>query len=487
MNSWNTRGDRDAEGPDGPLPHEIPPQAGFSQPAPDVSKRTPVEGIVKSLVAGQRLTERDLRPRRKRRVLVPVVLLLLTALSTFWAGSMRWEPLQYFQSPVTVGGQSIDTMGMRQSVLANAGKGVIYMACVMSILFAHEMGHFVATLVYRIPASLPYFLPFPIAPIGTMGAVIGLDGQRANRREIFDIGLAGPIAGLVLAVPILWVGTAQLDLKPGPGNSDPWRAAYGEYLYDCPLVVRWMIAYQHPEQPNVRFLRTSQVNAYFMAGWVGCLITGLNMLPVSQLDGGHVTYTLFGKLAHWIALLLIIGAVAYIVIARAFVWSLMVVLVLFIGWRHPPTADDRVPLGWPRILLGYASLLIPIVCFPPKGLMPVSFANDAPVITSNGGGTDGEGERVRGHDGCDQGHRCGSRQRHAGVPHHWRSGLGPLQYQRFHGCTDLQFSPGLRESDRCQSGPSLPSPGHGRRWQRRHRCADHRRHGRIQELAHVAR
>jgi membrane-associated protease RseP (regulator of RpoE activity) len=272
---------------------------------------------------------------------------------------MRWEPLRVTApSPgfVVEYGESY----VRRSILANYGQGLHYMLCVMSILLAHEMGHFLATLRYRIPASLPYFLPFPIAPIGTMGAVIGMEGQRANRREIFDIGLAGPIAGLVVAVPILWIGIGQLDLTGAP---------HGNFRYDCPLLVRWMIGQQHPDQAQLDLLRTSQVNPCFMAGWVGLLITGLNMLPVSQLDGGHVTYTLFGRNAHWLARLFVVGAIAYIWYARAMVWSLMVVLVLFIGTDHPPTADDRVPLGWPRTLLGLASLSIPVLCFPPRGLM----------------------------------------------------------------------------------------------------------------------
>jgi membrane-associated protease RseP (regulator of RpoE activity) len=255
----------------------------------------------------------------------------------------------------------MDMMLVRQSVVANFQTGLIYMVCVISILLAHEMGHFVATVLYRVPASLPYFIPFPMAPIGTMGAVIGMDGQRANRKEIFDIGLAGPIAGLVVALPILWVGVSRLHLE-GPGH--------GAYAYDSPLLVRWMIAHLHPARTGVRFLSTSQVNPYFMAGWVGLLITGLNMLPVSQLDGGHVVYTLFGKRAHWIARMFVLAAVAYVVLAKAYIWLLMVVLVVLIGTDHPPTANDHVRLGWLRTILGLASLLIPVFCFPLRGLVP---------------------------------------------------------------------------------------------------------------------
>ena len=99
------------------------------------------------------------------------------------------------------------------------------------------------------------------------------------------------------------------------------------------------------------------------------LITGLNMLPVSQLDGGHITYTLFGKSAHWVARGFMVLAIAYVVYAEVQIWVLMIILVLLMGTDHPPTKDDSVPLGWFRSLLGYSSLLIPILCFPPRGLV----------------------------------------------------------------------------------------------------------------------
>jgi membrane-associated protease RseP (regulator of RpoE activity) len=108
------------------------------------------------------------------------------------------------------------------------------------------------------------------------------------------------------------------------------------------------------------------LNPYLMAGWVGLLITGLNMLPVSQLDGGHVVYTLFRQRARWIARGFILLAIAYILIAGARHWLLMLVLVMFIGIDHPPTRDDNVPLGWFRTTLGCLSLAIPLLCFAPE-------------------------------------------------------------------------------------------------------------------------
>ena len=280
---------------------------------------------------------------RARHVRLPVILFVATALSTFWVGVNHWLPLPFGDSTLrlflvdwTAGLSSMASV-LRQVFVAHWMEGLIYMGCVMAILLTHEMGHFLATLRYRIPASLPFFIPFPISPIGTMGAVIGMDGLRANRREMFDIGLAGPLAGLLVAVPIMCIGIAQLDLT---------RVAYGPFAVDVPLFARMAMQYIQPAgyEPG-KLVWFSQLNPYFMAGWVGFLITGLNMLPVSQLDGGHVIYTLFGQRAHWIARLFILLAVVFVVISRQWNWMVMIALVLYIGTDHPPTKDDGIPLG----------------------------------------------------------------------------------------------------------------------------------------------
>jgi membrane-associated protease RseP (regulator of RpoE activity) len=218
------------------------------------------------------------------------------------------------------------------------------------------MGHFLAAMRHGIPASLPYFLPLPISPFGTLGAVIGMDGTRANRKQMFDIGLAGPLAGLLVIVPVLWLGMRNLDLS-GPAHGLVW---------DTPLIVRWLLNdYQPPGYHGQTYLGFSQVNAYFMAAWVGLFITALNMLPVSQLDGGHVLHALFGPRGRWISRGVVLLAVGYMAWALTPIWLLMVVLVLVIGVDHPPTRDDRVPLGWLRFGLGLISLLIPVLCLPP--------------------------------------------------------------------------------------------------------------------------
>ena len=236
--------------------------------------------------------------------------------------------------------------------------GLAYMFFVILIIWLHEMGHFVATLIYRVPASYPFFLPLPINPIGTMGAVIAMHGHTADRKQIFDIGLAGPLAGLVAAIPIAWYGVAELDLTTQP---------FGGIGFRLPLLMDWFAQWSEvPGYQTGDVVWLSQLNAMFVAGWVGMLITGLNMMPIGQLDGGHVTYTLFGKTAHWIAKGTMLFAIAFMVYYQTLMMILMVVLLLLIGTDHPPTRNDKVPIGWFRWTIGLASLSIPVFCFPPR-------------------------------------------------------------------------------------------------------------------------
>ena len=299
-------------------------------------------------------------PPYKRRVVLPVCLLLATCVTTFWMGIVQWR----FPPEAGSIGLSNDSLDYYRAfvVPSNWNDGFTYMACILAILFAHEMGHFLMTLRHRIPASLPFFIPLPIvSPIGTMGAVIGMDGLRADRKQLFDIGIAGPIAGLVVAVPIIIIGILKLDLTQGKT---------AEYALDIPLVMACIMSYA--EVPGYEFgmnISQAQLNPYFMAGWVGLLVTGLNMLPISQLDGGHVTYTLFGKNAHWIARGLIVVAMLFVIIGGAYIWMMMLCLIMLMGIDHPPTSDDTVEINPFRRYLGYASLSIPLLCFPPYGII----------------------------------------------------------------------------------------------------------------------
>ncbi len=228
---------------------------------------------------------------------------------------------------------------------------------VMSVLLFHEMGHFLMTVRYKVRASFPYFIPFPIMVTGTMGAVIAMDGRKANRKQLFDIGIAGPLAGLALAVPFTVIGILQADytMRLPQANS----LEFGD-----PLLVT-AIAYYSQQFPTGA---TLIANPIFMAGWFGLLVTGLNMMPVSQLDGGHVIHALFGTHGRWVARAFFVTVVLLMAYFGTAQWILMLVLVVIIGVSHPPSADDTVNIGTFRRILGAASLAIPILCFPPVPL-----------------------------------------------------------------------------------------------------------------------
>ena len=292
-------------------------------------------------------------PPHRRLTALPICLFVATCVSTFWVGISLWSPIQPWLDSLESG----SLMNIRKMVLTDWDTGLTYMLAVIAILLLHEMGHFVATLIYRVPASYPFFLPFPINPIGTLGAVIAMQGTAADRKQIFDIGIAGPLAGLVIAVPIAYFGVSQLDLTIQPMGGIGFR---------LPLLLDWFAVWTDvPGYQTGEPVWMSQLNPLFVAGWVGMLITGLNMMPIGQLDGGHVTYTLFGRTAHLIARATIVFAIAFMVFHQNYMLAIMVVLLLTMGTDHPPTRNDHVPLVWFRIGLGLVSLVIPVLCFPP--------------------------------------------------------------------------------------------------------------------------
>jgi membrane-associated protease RseP (regulator of RpoE activity) len=285
-------------------------------------------------------------PPVNRRLLRSVILFLLTCFTTFFAGVANWNQGFLGDDP------QIWQLALQAQ---NYMRGLEYMACIMAILLAHEMGHFLMTIRHGIAATFPIFLPFPSLFTGTLGAVIALDGPRANRKQLFDIGVAGPIAGLFVIVPVLYYGI--LIAKPAaPGSLDS--------MIGDPLLVQLLKNYLHPELANQPI---SKLNPWLMAGWVGCLITGLNMFPMSQLDGGHVVYCMFGKTGNLIARATLFASMAAIIYSNYYLWSLMIILVtVVLGVNHPPTADDTVPLGRTRMIIGCLSLTIPIFCFIPR-------------------------------------------------------------------------------------------------------------------------
>jgi membrane-associated protease RseP (regulator of RpoE activity) len=236
--------------------------------------------------------------------------------------------------------------------------GLMYSFAVMLILLCHEMGHFLQAVRYGVKTSLPYFIPVPFSPIGTMGAVIAMEPRRGNAKEIFDIGITGPLAGLVPTVVFLVIGLYSSQSSPLPTDN-------GAIVFGAPLLVKLIYAWMHGPIATGYYIHYHPIA---FAGWVGLLITSVNLMPIGQLDGGHILYGMFRKKAHVISTVLLVAAIFASIYFWLTTWWLMLSLVTFMGPRHPPTADDSVPLGKWRYVLGFATLAFIILGFTPEPL-----------------------------------------------------------------------------------------------------------------------
>ena len=228
--------------------------------------------------------------------------------------------------------------------------GLPFSLTLLTILMAHEMGHYVACLWYRVDASLPYFLPSPVPISGTFGAFIRIRSHIPTKRVLFDIGVAGPVAGFIFLTPALFIGLAFSKIVPGITNR-------GDLQLGVPLL-QWLAQ-------KLIFPGTRSVDIYLhpvaRAAWVGMLATAINLLPAGQLDGGHIVYALFGRAHKWvtwtvIVILLPMGLFHW----RG--WAIWAVLLFFFARSHPPVYDQS-DIGMGRIQVGVLALVIFLLCF----------------------------------------------------------------------------------------------------------------------------
>jgi membrane-associated protease RseP (regulator of RpoE activity) len=266
-------------------------------------------------------------------------------------GYIFYVPAYYFQSV----GIYIQQAFAQPSLLA---QGVLFSGSLLAILTAHESGHYIACRRYGVNATLPFFIPAPpLFLAGTFGAFIKIKSPIPSRRALFDIGVAGPLAGFVVAVPVAFLGVLTLQAAPPiTGNG---------IIFNEPLLFRlfgWLL--------GVEFANAVP-NPFYFAAWIGLLVTSLNLMPVGQLDGGHATYALFGKRLHqWL------GRAAFVTVATlallgwfwhsspsGFLYTVLLGVMLRV--RHPSVENDSVQLDRPRLIVAYLTLLVFILSFLP--------------------------------------------------------------------------------------------------------------------------
>jgi membrane-associated protease RseP (regulator of RpoE activity) len=242
-------------------------------------------------------------------------------------------------------------------------QGLIYSASVLGILGAHEMGHYIACRRYNVDATLPFFLPFPSLS-GTLGAVIKIREAFPSQRALFDIAVAGPIAGFLVAVPVLFVGLHLSNVLPLPPPT-PDSYSLGE-----PLLFKLATHYVLGEIPVGYSVNLHPVA---FAAWFGLLATAWNLLPFGQLDGGHLTYATLGDASQHFSIATVTGCVVMCFVSYS--WILMTVMMLamlyFLGPRHPRVLSGEQPLGASRIILAVVALLILVLCFMPAPIDPM--------------------------------------------------------------------------------------------------------------------
>jgi membrane-associated protease RseP (regulator of RpoE activity) len=243
--------------------------------------------------------------------------------------------------------------------------GFWYSLTILAILGAHEMGHYLACRYYGVDASLPYFLPAPLPLTGTLGAFIKIRAPIRSKRVLFDIGVAGPIAGFLVAVPALFMGVSLSRMLPLPESFPPDSMELGE-----PLLFQfaaWIVWGAMPDGYSLN------LHPMGFAAWFGLLATALNLFPIGQLDGGHISYAVLGPRSTLVTLGTLGAAIVLAFFSTSWiVWTvLMIAMLVTFGPRHPRVRDEHVPLDPARIVVAVLAAVMFAVCFTPFPIEPL--------------------------------------------------------------------------------------------------------------------
>ena len=254
---------------------------------------------------------------------------------------------------------SIYWVGFTGYPLGHAG-GVRLVIAVVAIMLSHEMGHYLACRRYGVDASLPYFIPFPFHFVGTFGAFIRIRSPFPDRRVLFDVGIAGPLAGFVICLPVLALGVLEAQVAPD---------SFGGLGLGEPLLFQWAAALLRNDVPAGAVLVIGPLG---MAAWFGLLLTALNLMPIGQLDGGHVVYALLRERATLVSRFALVATVGLVYLRPS--WLFWSVLLLVLSRPHPPTLRDSIPVGRGRVVVGLIGLAVFVVSFTPEPIM-ISWAD----------------------------------------------------------------------------------------------------------------
>jgi membrane-associated protease RseP (regulator of RpoE activity) len=300
-------------------------------------------------------------PQARSRPWLNLLLFALTVISTLFVGSLYGGDLD--------GVSQISDLFLPQNLV----QGWPFSLTLLGVLVAHEFGHYFAARYHKVAVTLPFFIPLPVG-FGTLGAFIQLKEPVPDRRKLFDIGVAGPLAGLVIAIPLLFVGltTSPVGIPSAYTNFDVKGNSILYYFAKVAVFGRPL-----PDPATGEDVFMNQVT---FAAWIGLLVTALNLLPVGQLDGGHTVYALFGRAARYAnwATLVVMGLLAvfgveavqnYLPALRdigfAGWWMWLGLIIFVLGPYHPPALDDVTELDGRRRLLGYFVILCFILTFVP--------------------------------------------------------------------------------------------------------------------------
>ena len=239
--------------------------------------------------------------------------------------------------------------------------GILFAVALLGSLLAHEMGHYLMARRFGSQVSLPYFIPMPLSPFGTMGAIIRMKSPPPNRRALMLVGAAGPIAGLAIALPALVVGLLLSSVQPLP-TEGPYLMEGNSLLY---ALIKLAVF--------GRFLPSNGVDVFLhplaFAGWAALMVTGLNLIPAGQLDGGHIAYAVLGKKARILTIAVIVALVL-----MGFLWNgwfLWALLIALLGRHHASPLDEITPLEPRHYVLALGMLLVFVAIFTPKPLVVI--------------------------------------------------------------------------------------------------------------------